>query len=255
MCGSKSSNLRKRNLKLKIQLFVLTKNLTKQLVLVAKSIFKFGDSQRKTLGRWVITYIGVGDVRRWLAHEAKASEVARLALGPLILLGAGGVIAGEVEVAEGCTHSGHHLLELLLLLLVREAVLLLALALVTGVIPVVVVVLVGGVELLPLGAVGDEVGDVVTLESAPRRPPPLLVESVKCVEFPRQQGDLIVGDALVLLIRSCTQGRQSKLQSRWVISVGGVSHIATNMSTSNQGLTREGGIMIRMTLPRQFMRF
>jgi hypothetical protein len=49
--GSKRSNLRERTLKLKIQLFVLVKNLTKQLVLVAKSIFKFGDSQRKTLGR------------------------------------------------------------------------------------------------------------------------------------------------------------------------------------------------------------
>jgi hypothetical protein len=48
--GSKRSNLRKRTLKLKIQLFVLVKNLTKQHVLVAKSIFKFGDSQRNTLG-------------------------------------------------------------------------------------------------------------------------------------------------------------------------------------------------------------
>jgi hypothetical protein len=47
---SKRSNLRKRTLKLKIQLFVLAKNLTKQLVLVAKSIFNFGDSQRKILG-------------------------------------------------------------------------------------------------------------------------------------------------------------------------------------------------------------
>jgi hypothetical protein len=47
--GSERSNLRKRTLKLKIQLLVLTKNLTKQLVLVAKSIFKFDDSQRKTL--------------------------------------------------------------------------------------------------------------------------------------------------------------------------------------------------------------
>jgi hypothetical protein len=47
--GSKRSNLRKRTLKIKIQLFVLAKNLTKQLVLVAKGIFKFGDSQRKTL--------------------------------------------------------------------------------------------------------------------------------------------------------------------------------------------------------------
>jgi hypothetical protein len=51
-------------------------------------------------------------------------------LGPLILLGAGGVIAGEVKVAEGCTRLGHHLLELLLIILVPKAVLLLALALV-----------------------------------------------------------------------------------------------------------------------------
>jgi hypothetical protein len=87
-----------------------------------------------------------------LAHEAKAGEVTRLALRPLILLGAEGVVAGEVEVAEGGTRSGHHLLELLLLLLVPEAVLLLALTLVAGVIPVVLVVLVGGVRLLPLGA-------------------------------------------------------------------------------------------------------
>jgi hypothetical protein len=55
-------------------------------------------------------------------------------------------------------------------------VLLLSLALVAGVIPVVVVVLVGGVELLPLGAVSDEVGGVTALKAAPRRPPPLLVE-------------------------------------------------------------------------------
>jgi hypothetical protein len=48
--GSKRSNLRKRTLKLKIQLFVLTKNLAKQLVLNAKGILMFGDSQRKTLG-------------------------------------------------------------------------------------------------------------------------------------------------------------------------------------------------------------
>jgi hypothetical protein len=130
-----------------------------------------------------------------------------------MLLGAGGVVAGEVEVAEGCTRSGHHLLELLLLL-VPEAVLLLAITLVAGVVPVVIVVLIGGVELLPLGAVSDEVGGVATLEAAPRRPPPPLAESVQRAELPRQQGDLIIGDALVLLIRSCTQGRQSELQSR-----------------------------------------
>jgi hypothetical protein len=97
-------------------------------------------------------------------------------LGPLILLRARGVIAGEVKIAEGSTRSGHHLLEVLLIL-VPEVVLLLALALVAGVIPVVVVVLVG-VELLPLGAVGDEVGGIAALKAAPRRPLPLLVESV-----------------------------------------------------------------------------
>jgi hypothetical protein len=123
-------------------------------------------------------------------------------LGPLILLRAGGVIAGEVEVTEDCTRSGYHLLELLLLVL--EAVLLLALALVAGVVPVVVVVLVGGVELLPLGAVSDEVDGVAALEAASRRPPPLLAKSVQHAELPRQQGDLIVRDVLVLLIRNCT---------------------------------------------------
>jgi hypothetical protein len=48
--GLKRSNLRKRTLKLKIQLLVLTKEFTRQLVLVANNIFKFDDSQEKTLG-------------------------------------------------------------------------------------------------------------------------------------------------------------------------------------------------------------
>jgi hypothetical protein len=39
--------------------------------------------------------------------------------------------------------------------------------LVTGVVPVVVVILVGGVKLLPLVVVDDEVDGVVTLEAAP----------------------------------------------------------------------------------------
>jgi hypothetical protein len=162
---SKSRNFRRSTFKLKIQLLVFMKNLTKQPVLIAKGTLKLNDSQRKTLGGWIITYIRVevGDVSWRLAHEAKAGEVACLALGLLILLWAGGVIPREVEVAEGCTCSGHHLLELLLLL-VPEAVLLFALALVTGAIPVAVVVLVGGVELLLLGAVSDEVGGVATLE-------------------------------------------------------------------------------------------
>jgi hypothetical protein len=47
-------------------------------------------------------------------------------------------------------------------------VLLLVVVLTAGVVLVGVVVLVGGVELLFLGAVGDEVGDVAALETAPR---------------------------------------------------------------------------------------
>jgi uncharacterized membrane protein YoaK (UPF0700 family) len=125
----------------------------------------------------------LGDESSLTSHEAKAGEVARLALGPLILLGAGGVVAGEVEVTEAGTRSGHHLLELLLL--IPKAVLLHALALVTEVIPVVVVVLVGGVKLLPLRAVGDEVGGVAALEAAPRRSP-LLMKPVQSAELSHQ---------------------------------------------------------------------
>jgi hypothetical protein len=133
MRGSKSSNFRRSTFKLKIQPFVFPKNLAKQLVLIAKGILMLDDSQRKTLRGWIITYIGVGvrDASRRLAHEAKAGEVTCLVLGLLILLWAGGVVAGKVKVTEGSTCSGHHLLKLLLLLLlVPKAVLLLALALV-----------------------------------------------------------------------------------------------------------------------------
>jgi hypothetical protein len=67
---------------------------------------------------------------------------------------------------------GHDLLEhfLLLLLLVPATILLHVIALGTRVILVVVVVavLVGGVELLPLGTIGDEVGGVTALKAAPR---------------------------------------------------------------------------------------
>jgi hypothetical protein len=45
-------------------------------------------------------------------------------------------------------------------------VLFLTLALVAGVVPIVVVTLIGGVELLPLGTVSDEVDDVTALEAA-----------------------------------------------------------------------------------------
>jgi hypothetical protein len=77
------------------------------------------------------------------------------------------VVTGDVKVAQGSKRSRHDLLELLLLV-VPEAVLLLLVALVAGVILVDVVVLVGEVKLLPLGAVGGEVGGVATLKSAPR---------------------------------------------------------------------------------------
>jgi hypothetical protein len=249
---SKSSNFGRSTFKLKIQLFVFAKNLAKQLVLIAKGILKLNDSKGKTLGGWIITYIrvGVGDVLWRPAHEAKAGEVACLALGLLILLWAGGVIAGEVEVTKGSTRLRYHLLELLIIIIVLEAVLLLALSLVAGVIPIVVVVLVGGwVELLPLGAVDDEVSGVAALEAATRWSPSLLAESVQSVELPHQQDDLVVGDSLVLLIRSCDQRRQGKLQSRWIRSIGEVSNMATNMSTSNKNLTSKRSIMIRMTRP------
>jgi hypothetical protein len=55
-----------------------------------------------------------------------------------------------------------------LLLLVPKAILLLVVTLAARVVPIGVVVLVGGVELLPLGAVGDEVGGVTTLKATPR---------------------------------------------------------------------------------------
>jgi hypothetical protein len=185
-------------------------------------------------------------VSRRFAHEAKAGQVAWLALGLLILIWAGGIITGEVKVTEGSTHLGHHLLELLLLL-VPEVVFLLVIAL-TVVVPLGVVILVGGgVKLLPLWAVGDEVGGVATLEVAPRWSPPLLVELEQGTELSRRQGDLIVGDALILLIRSCNQRGQRKLQSRWYSGVGGVSIMATNMSTSMRSIVGAHRTLISYT--------
>jgi hypothetical protein len=73
---------------------------------------------------------------------------------------------GEIKVAQGITSSGHDLLELLLL--VFQAILLRAVALLAGVIPVGVVILVGGVKLLSPWTVSDKVGGVAALEAAPR---------------------------------------------------------------------------------------
>jgi hypothetical protein len=120
-------------------------------------------------------------VSRGFSHEAKAGEVAWLALDLLILLWAGGVIAGEVKVTKSSTRSGHDLLELLLLL-APEVVLLLFIALAV-VILLNVVILVGGVEILPLEAVGDEVGGVTALEAAPRRSPLSLQNLCKAQSF------------------------------------------------------------------------
>jgi hypothetical protein len=109
---------------------------------------------------------------------------------------------------------GHDLLEPLLLLLPEVVVLLLVVALAVVISLDVVILIGGGIELLPLGVVGDEVGSVTALEAAPRRSPPLLVELVQGAELSRQQDNLIIWDALVLLIRNYDQRRQSKLQSR-----------------------------------------
>jgi hypothetical protein len=79
----------------------------------------------------------------------------------------------------------------------------LVITLVAGVVLVGVVVLVEGVELLPLGVVGDEVGVVTTLEATPKLSPPLLAEFMQAAELSCQQGNIVVGDALILLIRSC----------------------------------------------------
>jgi hypothetical protein len=73
---------------------------------------------------------------------------------------------------------------LLLLLLVSEAILLLLVTLVARVISIGIVVLVGGVELLPLGAVGNEVGAVTALEATPGCYTPLLVDLYKARNFP-----------------------------------------------------------------------
>jgi hypothetical protein len=98
-------------------------------------------------------------------HEAKAGEVTWLTLDILIFRGAGGVVTGEVKVTEGSTHLGHHLLKLLLLLVPEAVLLVIALAVV---VPLDVVIHVGGVKLLSLGAIGDEVCGVAVIEVAPQ---------------------------------------------------------------------------------------
>jgi hypothetical protein len=66
----------------------LTESLANQLVLVAECILKLNDSQTKIIVGQIIACIGVrvGDISQRFAHDAKASEVACLALDLLILL-------------------------------------------------------------------------------------------------------------------------------------------------------------------------
>jgi hypothetical protein len=71
-------------------------------------------------------------------------------------------------------------------------VLLLIVALVVAVLLGVVVLIGGGVELLPLRAVGDEVGGVTTLKAVPRRSRPLHAELVQGAKLSHQQGDLVI---------------------------------------------------------------
>jgi hypothetical protein len=125
--------------------------------------------------------VGVGVVLWRFAHKAQSSEVVFLSLDLLIHFWVGGVFTQEVEIARGSTRLRHDLLELLL---VSEAVFLFLIALVAGVVPVDLVVLVGRVELLPLGAIDDEVSGVAALEAAPGRSPSLLAELVQDTKLP-----------------------------------------------------------------------
>jgi hypothetical protein len=80
-----------------------------------------------------------------------------------------------------------------------------------------VVILVGVVVLLPLGPVGDEVGGVTALEAAPRVlgvSSPLVSKLVHWPKFLYKQDNLIIRNTLILLIKSCSHRRQSKLQRR-----------------------------------------
>jgi hypothetical protein len=103
---------------------------------------------------------------------------------------------------------GHDLLDVLLL--VPEAILLLVVILVAVVILVGVVVPIGVVKLLPLGAASDEVGGVTALvaaSGASGASSSLLPELVHRLKFSCKQGNLVIRNALVLLIRRCNKRR------------------------------------------------
>jgi hypothetical protein len=87
-------------------------------------------------------------------------------------------------------------------------ILLLVVVLVVVVVLVGVVVFVVVVILLPLGVVDDKVGGVAALEAAPGvsgASSPLLLKLVHRPKFHCKQSNLIIENALVLLIRSCSK--------------------------------------------------
>jgi hypothetical protein len=73
----------------------------------------------------------------------------------------------EFSLEKSKSHSRHDLLELLLIIIIFEEVLLLVVALIARVVLSGAVILVGGVELVSLGAIGNEVSGVATLEAVP----------------------------------------------------------------------------------------
>jgi hypothetical protein len=91
-------------------------------------------------------------------------------------------------------------------------VLFLVITLVVVVLLDVVILVGGGVELLPLRPVGDEVSGVTTLKAAPRRSPPLLAELVQGTELPRQQSDLVIG--MLLYCSSEAVNKEDKANSK-----------------------------------------
>jgi hypothetical protein len=58
--------------------------------------------------------------------------------------------------------------------------------------------------------VGDEVGGITALETAPEvlgASSPLLLNLVQRPKFPCKQDNLVIGNALILLIESCSKIR------------------------------------------------
>jgi hypothetical protein len=94
------------------------------------------------------------------------------------------------------------------------------------------------------------VGVVIALEAASRVSgvsSPLLPKFVHHPKFSCKQGNLVVGNAFVLFIGSCSKRRQIKFQRRWD-DVCGVSIMSINTSTSNQSFTSKENIMIMRPL-------